>query len=843
MGKASRRKKARRQRRAEASPDAPARAATTADSGGVGAVAAGVDSAAADASFPDRFRGGDGPWVLGLFLLVAVFYFPATKAGFVWDDSIVTTSEAVREWSGLRQLWFETGTTYHPDNTREGHFWPVVYSTFWLEHKLWGFQPLGYHLVNVLLHFANCWLIWRLLRRLAVPGAWLAAAVFAVHPVHVEAVVWVIARKDQLSTLFCLVAALAWLRFAESPRAGRYAGAMAAFVAGLLSKTMAATLPAALLVAQWWKRGRASAADILRLLPFFAVGLGIALSDMFFYQARESASFTFSAVERLLIASRAVWFYLGKLLWPVDLAVVYPRWEFEPSSLQAWLWPAAAVAAAALLWRLRGRVGRGPLAGAAFFVLTLSPVLGVVNNTYMQWSFVADRYQYLASLGVIAVVAGAAARAAERLSGFQRKAALGAGVAVLAALGTLTWRQAGIYRDNVTFHSHIVSINPDARDAHLNLGAALSDVGRHEEALEAARVAIEQRPEYAGAYANAGHALIDLGRLEEAEAILRRGREVDPGHRNTIRNLASALERLERFGESLALYDEWLDFDPANEQALVGRGGVLLRMGRNEEALAFLKREVARLPDAAPGRGADARDLHRARLRVQMAVAAGKLGRAEEVADQRRRALARAPDRPEPLHDLGETLREEGRLEEAIEWYGLAIELEPEFPLAYAAMGDALFALGRHDEAMERLLRAESLLPADSELAPDLRRLIGRTQSARGRPEEAEEGFRRALELAPDDAATLRELVSLRFGQGEYEEALEALRTLLEVTPGDPEVHVNIGVVLHQLGRSEEAAASLERALAMDPNLESARANLEVVRQGLESGGAEDACG
>ena len=294
MGRASRIKKARRRRRAEASLDAGAGAApaakapasrSIADPGTAGTAAAGVDSAAPDGSRLGRFRRGDGPWILALFLLVAVFYFPATKAGFVWDDSIVTTSQAVREWSGLRQLWFETGTTYHPDNTREGHFWPVVYSTFWLEHKLWGFHPLGYHLVNVLLHFANCWLIWRLLRRLAVPGAWLAAAVFAVHPVHVEAVVWVIARKDQLATLFCLVAALAWLRFAEAPRAGRYAGAMGAFVAGLLSKTMAATLPAALLVARWWKQGRASATDLLRLLPFFAVGLGVALNDMFFYQA------------------------------------------------------------------------------------------------------------------------------------------------------------------------------------------------------------------------------------------------------------------------------------------------------------------------------------------------------------------------------------------------------------------------------------------------------------------------------------------------------------------------------------------------------------------------------
>ena len=842
MGKASRRKKARRQRRAAtASPSRSAR-----DPGAVDGVAGGVEPDGPDGGRLDRFRRGDGPRVLALFLLVAVFYFPATRAGFVWDDTIVTTSKAVAEWSGLRQLWFETETTYRPENTREGHFWPVVYTSFWVEHKLWGFHPLGYHLVNVLLHFANTWLIWRLLRRLTVPGAWFAASVFAVHPVHVEAVVWVIARKDQLSTLFYLVAALTWMRFLSASPAWRYAGAMAAFVAGLLSKTMAATLPAALLVARWWQRGSASATDVLRLLPFFAVGLGVALNDMFFYRARESADFDFTFVERVLIAGRALWFYLGKLLWPTDLAVIYPRWEIDPSSLAAWLWPVAAVGAAALLWALRGRIGRGPLAGALFFAATLAPVLGVVNNTYMQWSFVADRYQYLASLGVIAVLAAAAAGAAERLPEGWRRGAPAVGLAVLAALGTLTWRQAGIYRDNVTFNSHVVSLNPLARDAHLNLGAALSDAGRDEEALAAARTAIEKRPESAGAYANAGHALIDLGRLDEAEEVLRRGRAVDPRHRNLIQNQATALERQERFDESVAVYDEWLGYEPGYPQAAIGRGGVLVRTGRYADALAFLGPELAARPGEArraSGGGPDADDLQRARMRVQMSVAARELGRPEEAADHLRRALERAPDEPEPIQDLAETLREDGRLEEAIAWYGLAIEVDPEFPLAYAGMGDALFAMARFGEAMESLRRAEELLPADSELAPDLQRLIARTIAAQGRPEEAEEGFRRVLEVAPDDPVALRELVSIHFEREEYDQALAVLETLADATPDDPEVHANVGVVLHALGRSEEALERFDRALELDPESESARANRDLVRQSIESGGVEDACG
>ena len=472
----------------------------------------------ADGDLPSRLLRGDGPWALALFVLVAAFHFPAMQAGFVWDDSIILTSKAVREWSGLWQLWFETDTTYEPDNTREGHFWPIVYSSFWLEHKLWGFAPLGYHLVNLLLHCVNTWLVWRLLRHLAVPGAWLAAAVFGLHPVHVEAVVWVIARKDLLSTLFYLAAALMWLRFVEAPRVGRYLCSLGGFVAALLSKTIAVSLPAALLVARWWRHGRVTTDDLLRVLPFFVLGLFIALNEMFFFQARVSDRFDLSLVDRFLIASRAVWFYLGKLLWPTDLAVIYPRWEIDPRSVEAWLWPVAGAALVAALWLLRGRLGRGPLAGAVFFAVTLAPVLGFVDNIYMKWSFVADRYQYLASLGVIAVVVGAATVAVKRLPEVWRRGGPGVAAALLATLGILTWQQAGIYRDAVVFNSHIVALNPVAREAWLNLGAALSEEGRHEEALEASRIAIEQRPDSVEAHVNAGHALIELGRRRRSRS-------------------------------------------------------------------------------------------------------------------------------------------------------------------------------------------------------------------------------------------------------------------------------------------------------------------------------------
>ena len=166
---------------------------------------------------------------------MAVAYLPAFSAGFLWDDRVFTEARAVREWSGLWTLWFRPS-----EIGNEAHYWPLVYSSFWLEHKLWGFDPAGYHAVNVLLHGANGVMLWRLARRLELPGAWLLAALFAVHPLHVESVAWVIERKDLLSGLFYLGAFGAWLRFAEQPRGGgrHYALALALFVLGLLCKSM-----------------------------------------------------------------------------------------------------------------------------------------------------------------------------------------------------------------------------------------------------------------------------------------------------------------------------------------------------------------------------------------------------------------------------------------------------------------------------------------------------------------------------------------------------------------------------------------------------------------------------
>ena len=538
--------------------------------------------------FLDRFSRRDALAVLALCLLAGVCYLPAMLwGGLVWDDHIWYQSQAVLEWSGLSAIW-----SWPSIIEKERHYWPLTYTTFWLEHKIWGLEPAGYHIVNVLLHLFNSLLLWRLLLRLAVPGAWLAAAVFAAHPLHVESVAWIIERKDVLSGLFYLTAVLVWMRFLEQPRPWRYGLALLLFVAGLLSKSVVVTLPAALLIVQWWKTGRITGKDLQRLAPFFLVALLITAGDLYSYDSSRH-NFDYSWPERLLIASRALWFYAGKLVWPTDLSVIYPRWNISLGDPWAWVYPAAALALAAVLWFTRHRIGRGPLAGALFFAVTLSPALGFVNYGYMSYSLVADRFQYLAGIGVMAVIIGAAMRGAGRLPVGLKMGAAGLPMVVLALLGTTTWRQADLYRGDVTLFNHIISLNPTARNAHRNLSLGLNKAGRPEEALAAATIASEQRPDEARSYSLLGRILEDLHRLEEAEENYHRVLELNPRNREALKYLATAYFNQKRYPEALDLYRKLAEVEPDNAKTHNNIGATLFFLGRPEAAVRSFKQALS----------------------------------------------------------------------------------------------------------------------------------------------------------------------------------------------------------------------------------------------------------
>ena len=548
--------------------------------------------------------------LLALCALVAISFFPATMAGFVWDDSVLTQAEPVKRLSGLWDIWFA------PRNIEnEAHYWPVLYTTFWLEYQLWELEPRGYHIVSLLLHLGVALMLWRLLVRLGMPGAWawLVAAVFAVHPTHVESAAWVIGRKDLLSSLFYIGCALAWIRFTEDGRRAHYGLALLLFVLSLLSKAIAITLPVSLLIWHWWKRGRVTGVDVARIAPLLLVGLAIIITDWFYYDSIEAMSFDYTLLERVLMASQSLWFYALNLLWPSQLAVIYPHWDIGATNPLAWAALLGALAVVAGLWVARHRIGRAPLAAVLFFAVTLTPVLGLVEYGYMRYSFVADRYQYLASAGIIALVVGAAAHGVSRLAGAWQTGAVGAApalaaapaVAVLAVLGTLTWQQSGIYRDSITFYEHITSVNPDAGHAHSNLGLAYQREGRNEEALASCRLSLEQalnHPTDKGwngwVQMCLGEALSELGRLEEAEQHYRRAVEIRPQFVPGLAYLGAFLvNKGFQPEEALGIFQDLSRRKPNNPDYHAGTAAALGNLGRLEEALQSFERAIALAPD------------------------------------------------------------------------------------------------------------------------------------------------------------------------------------------------------------------------------------------------------
>jgi tetratricopeptide (TPR) repeat protein len=567
-------------------------------------------------------------WQGGLIvLLVFLAYLPALRDGFIWDDdSYVTENPTLHDPGGLQRIWFEVGAV--------PQYYPMVHTTFWLEYHVWGLNPVGYHLINVLLHGTAAILLWQVLLRLRIRGAWLAAVIFALHPVQVESVSWITERKNVLSAVFYFAAALAYLRYVALAEPGGpnrhrwhwYLGALVLFLAALLSKTVTCTLPAALLLVCWWKKGRVQRDDIFPLLPFFALGVGLGLMTAWmekYHVGAQGAEWSLTFADRCLIAGRALWFYAGKLVWPAHLIFIYPRWEIDPAVWWQWLFPLAAIGVVTGLWLARRRIGRGPLVAVLFFAGTLGPALGFVNVYPMRYSFVADHFQYLACVGLITLCAAGLDRIPRVIP-----------ATLVVLLGALTWQQTAIYRNLETLwrdtlaknpdcwlahnnlgiylyreghleeameHYHMaIQINPNRSDTFYNLGAALAGQGRLDEAIENYRKAIQLNPDYSYALNNLGNALATKGQLDEAIRNYRRAVQIDPNFYEALDNLGVALAAKGRFDEAIQNYHQAIRTNPNLPDTFYNLGLTLGQMGRTREAVAQYREALKLKPDLTP---------------------------------------------------------------------------------------------------------------------------------------------------------------------------------------------------------------------------------------------------
>ena len=563
------------------------------------------------------------PWILLLTVAVTVSYIPAIKGGFIWDDpEYVINNPTLRSLEGLGKIWFgitQTSSDSFRLRCETPQYYPLVFTTFWIEYHLWELDPMGYHIVNMLLHATSALLLWLLLARLSVPGAFAAALIFALHPVNVESVAWVTERKNVLSLLLYLLSASAYLRFAlpnlsssnaETPDKDRcplpyYCLALVLFICALLSKTVTCTLPAALALILLWKKRPLGWRDLTPLVPFFAFGILLGLNTVFMERTHVGAQgeeWSLTFLERCLLAGRIPWFYAWKLVWPLNLVFIYPRWEINAGVWWQYLFPAATCLSVLALWLSRRRFGLGPLVAVLFFLGTLVPALGFFNVYPMRFSYVADHFQYLAGTGLITLIASSAVVAIRRLMPESRLFAPTALATAALFLGCLTWNQGAIYKDQVALWRDTLAKNPSAWIAHSNLAEILVAQGDVKGAIRHCTAALKLKPDLPEAHGNLANAYYHLRRYDEAmdhyEEVLR----LEPENVRAMNNMAATLEARGDLEGAVAQYHEAIRVAPDYANAHYNLANTLRKQGKIEEAVEHYTRAVDQSPEFVQAR-------------------------------------------------------------------------------------------------------------------------------------------------------------------------------------------------------------------------------------------------
>ena len=579
--------------------------------------------------------------IIFAFVLTAVTIFvyrPAWNGGFLWDDDVyIANNELLTAPDGLRRIWFSLDSP--------SQYFPLVYTTFRIEHALWGLSPTGYHWVNLALHISNALLVWLVLARLKVPGAWLAGAIFALHPVQVESVAWVTERKNVLMGFFFLLTLLAWIAFVNGETKQRwlfYGLALILYVFALSAKTTACTLPAALFLILWLQHKPIDWKRVIQIIPFLVLGIAMGVLAMWwerYHQGTSRAVFTFlSPVERALVASRAVWFYLSKLVWPSKLTFIYARWDIAPTHVLNYAWLMAGLITCAAIYFLRRHVGRGVEVAAAFFVLTLTPVLGFIMLYTFRYTFVADHYQYLACIGPIALASAGLVNLADTFKK-GRTLILGATLCVVAALATLTWRQAAMYSNIETLWRTTLARNPSCWMAHNNLGIALFGKGQLDDAIAHYRTTLEMQPNFWDADYNLGSALLGKGQVDDAIFYCDKAVRMQPNDPDAQVALANALLQKRRIDDAIVHYQKAVAIRPDYFLARYGLGHALLEKGKIEAAIEHSRAALLIKPNDA--------DCH-----TVLAIALDEKGQSAEAIEHYEKALAISPQSVSALTNL-----------------------------------------------------------------------------------------------------------------------------------------------------------------------------------------------
>jgi tetratricopeptide (TPR) repeat protein len=644
-------------------------------------------------------------------------------------------------------------------------YYPFVLTTFWALHKFVGLVPFPYHLLNVLMHAASAVLLWRVLRQLEVSGAWLGAALWSLHPVMVQSVAWVTELKNTQSCLFYLLSIFFFLKWEEEQldQAGAasrplqwrtgdghslmlFAISLFCFALATLSKPSVVMLPAVLALCVWWRRGRIRWKDAVPLAPFLlisALASAWTIWEQKFHASAVGPEWAQSWPERLIIAGRATWFYLGKLAWPHPLIFIYPRWEIHSSQWMAYLPLLAAAVGLVLLSLVPGKASRAVFFAAAYYVISLFPVLGFFNVYFFRYSFVSDHFQYLASMGPLALAGAAMTESFGRLAGV---ASLGRGAAfsrvgpcsiLLVLLAALTWQQSALYHDLITLYTRTLSKNPGCWMAHYNLGIALYDRGETDHAITHYREAIALRPGYAEAHYNLARLLAEKNEFADAINHYDAALTINPADAEAHNNLGVTLFADGRVDDAITHYQQALTIRPDYAEASCNLANALLSKGDTDGAIAHYITCVAVLPNQADSQ-------------YNLASALLRKGRIDEAIVHYQKVLELVPEKADAHVNLGIAFLSKGRVEDAIVEYRDALRLAPK---NVAAQSNLAWLLATSADPSlrngpESVLLAEQASRSSGGKGPLILRILAAAYAEAGRFAEARETAHEALQAA-----------------------------------------------------------------------------------------------
>jgi protein O-mannosyl-transferase len=700
---------------------------------------------------------------LALVAITFVIYLPCLHGGKIFDDEIML-NPLVQSPAGLPYIWFKAMTT---------DYFPLTFTSLWLDYRVWGDDMFGYHFTNVLLHAISAILVWRVLRRLEMPGAWVAAMLFAVHPVNVESVAWVSQRKNALAMPFFLATILFYLKAkAANWNTKYYLLSIASFALALLAKTAVVPLPFVLLLCDWWqeKKFAFGRRQVMRVLPYFALSIALGVVTIWFQKHRvigNDVVQTSSFAERFIIAGCALWFYLYKAFWPLNLLFIYPRWEISATQALLWIPLGAFVAMAIPVWVWRERL-RGVVFALGYFVLMLLPVLGFLSIFYQKYSLVADHWQYFAIIGPIALVVA--------LGSKLRAARIPVVVMVVAACAVLSWKQSHLYESGEIVWRDTIEKNPKCWVAHNDYGLELMrraaqtsppDKKLLDEAIDHYKESLRLRPDNVEAAVNMGSALIASGRVDDAKAMFKKAQQDFPNDALAFYNLGFILHQEHKLAEAEAEYRKAIKVWPQYTVAYLWLGRVLEQQSKHAEAESIYTEAERLVP-------------------VSLAV----------------------------HRELASVLEAEGKLEPATREFETAIKLGSADPVVHYRLGNIFLKLKKDDEAVAQFEKVLELKPDFTEAHYQLAVYL----AAHGKAREALAHYRDAVQQKPDWVPALNNaawLLSTSKDDGARDGTIAlslASRAVMLTKTNDANALDTLAAALAESGRFDEAIATADLA-------------------------------